>query len=384
LAIDWIRSAVLPVPAWGLLGHTQWSSGTAQLAAIAGVPLVSSLVAATAAVWASAVSAGLAAPRSRLALALTGTFLALSGLGERVSRSIATGPAALARVLVVQPHVAPDERWSPLLSTTLLDLSMRQTRKALEANAIPPDFVVWPETAITVDLDRDVGALQRLVGMVEETRVPLLAGAIRASGHTGDKTIRNAAIWIEPGFAIADTIEKTHAVPILEADSALGRFLGERVLRFPAGRQLVAEATQERPLRGRSEVVPTLCYEVFFPSLVSARRSAESRAIVDLTSDSWSVGSRPAEQQIAIASFRAIEQRLPLVRASHGGPSAIIDEYGRVIARSAMGRADAIAADLTLHRRRRVLEAAALIALAAIGACAALALHRFATRGVSR
>ena len=78
-------------------------------------------------------------------------------------------------------------------------------------------------------------------------------------------------------------------------------------------------------------LAPLLCYEVLFPALAAQRRTPESVALVNLADDGWAPGSAASRHLTQLARFRAIEQRLPLVRLAHGGLSAVIDEYGRVI-----------------------------------------------------
>jgi apolipoprotein N-acyltransferase len=71
-----------------------------------------------------------------------------------------------------------------------------------------------------------------------------------------------------------------------------------------------------------------LCYEVLFPGIVAARRTPDSVAILNLADDSWAEGRAATEQLTAYAAFRAIEQRLPLVRVAHGGLSVVVDAFG--------------------------------------------------------
>ncbi|MGH2667761.1 MAG: nitrilase-related carbon-nitrogen hydrolase, partial [bacterium] len=78
-------------------------------------------------------------------------------------------------------------------------------------------------------------------------------------------------------------------------------------------------------------LTPVLCYEVLFPDLVARRRTPDSLAIANLADDSWVESERPSRHLTNIARFRAIEQRLPLVRVAHGGLSAVVDPFGRLI-----------------------------------------------------
>jgi apolipoprotein N-acyltransferase len=54
---------------------------------------------------------------------------------------------------------------------------------------------------------------------------------------------------------------------------------------------------------------------------------------VNPSNDTWISDDKYVQQQFDMAIMRAIEQRRYLVRASTAGPSAVIDPWGRVLAR---------------------------------------------------
>ncbi len=84
-------------------------------------------------------------------------------------------------------------------------------------------------------------------------------------------------------------------------------------------------------MRGEFTLSPVLCFEILFPRLVADRRDESSVAIVNLADDSWAEGQVLDAQLVTAATFRAIEQRLTLVRVSHGGLSVAIDALGQQI-----------------------------------------------------
>jgi apolipoprotein N-acyltransferase len=66
-----------------------------------------------------------------------------------------------------------------------------------------------------------------------------------------------------------------------------------------------------------------------FPGIVAERRDPTSVALVNLADDGWIGGAAATNQLAAFASFRAIEQRCPLVRVAHGGFSLAVDPIGQ-------------------------------------------------------
>ena len=77
-----------------------------------------------------------------------------------------------------------------------------------------------------------------------------------------------------------------------------------------------------------------LCNEAMLPELASARVRDGAAYLVNPSNDTWIPSRRFVDHLFDIVRLRAIEQRRFLVRASTSGPSAIVDPWGRVQARS--------------------------------------------------
>ena len=99
-------------------------------------------------------------------------------------------------------------------------------------------------------------------------------------------------------------------------------------------------ATASRPARrrGRSPppglppFQPLICYESLFPGFTregAAASGVRPAWIVNVSNDAWFGPARGPWQHLNIASYRAIEEGLPMVRATPTGVSAVIDAYGR-------------------------------------------------------
>ena len=76
-----------------------------------------------------------------------------------------------------------------------------------------------------------------------------------------------------------------------------------------------------------------ICYEVIDPALARAAVDAGANLLLNLSNDSWfAAGAGPA-QHYAIARFRAVENRVALLRATNSGVSGAFDPNGRELAR---------------------------------------------------
>jgi apolipoprotein N-acyltransferase len=350
---------------WGLLGHTQASvSGVAQLAVVIGVPLVSALLAGlnfAIAQWITGYGA------TRDALPWAGAYLALLLLGVPVAsaRAAASGPSV--ELLIIQSQIPVGERWSPIAQVANLALLGRETQAALDAAQTPVDLVLWPETSLTTALEDDAALAAELKQWMARFRVPLLLGGV--SQATTKPNYRNTALWVETDGTVLARFDKTRAVPFVEAvpGGAIARAIGG-LLTAGITDRFVEEGLEQQPLRGRFSLSVALCFEVIYPRLVAARTTSDTLAIVNLANDSW-YGGVVGEQQLAFASFRAIEHRRYLVRVAEGGPSAVLDPLGRIVRELRQGERGALIARVE-QGGVQPSEGRAMIALTLAGALA--------------
>ena len=83
-------------------------------------------------------------------------------------------------------------------------------------------------------------------------------------------------------------------------------------------------------------LIPAICYEALFPSFIaqSMPQNAAGAVLTVLSNDGWFGQSRQPFQHGAMASLRAVENRLPLVHVINNGPSMVVMPNGRVLAQS--------------------------------------------------
>jgi apolipoprotein N-acyltransferase len=73
-----------------------------------------------------------------------------------------------------------------------------------------------------------------------------------------------------------------------------------------------------------------ICYEDVFPALTRRFVAGGADFLVNITNDAWYGPTSAPHQHLAQATVRAIENRVPLVRAANTGISAIVDVDGRI------------------------------------------------------
>jgi apolipoprotein N-acyltransferase len=85
-------------------------------------------------------------------------------------------------------------------------------------------------------------------------------------------------------------------------------------------------------------VLPMICLDDVDPGLAIDGARAGARAILTMSNDSWFT-EHPAGAwlHLVVAAFRSVETRLPQLRVTHNGLSAVIDPSGTIVRQTSMG-----------------------------------------------
>jgi apolipoprotein N-acyltransferase len=292
------------------------------------------------------------------------------------ARSLVTGATALAAVtaLAVWGTVAPDG--GPTVGTlrvaavqgggargvhkaqvspaSVLAAQLAATAEVPAADdGRPPRLVVWPE---------DVVALQEpLARSPDQTTLAELArhlGATLTVGVTetvSDTAFRNEIVAFAPSGALVARFEKVHRVPF-------GEYIPDRAF-FSHLANLSAVPLDAIPghgdgvLRTPATALGTMVsYEVFFAARGRIATRAGARLLIVPTNTASYSTSQVPTQEMAAARLQAIAEGRDLVQASPTGFSALIDNRGRVLARSVLGRRQVLVGDVQLRRGATIYE----------------------------
>ncbi len=360
VALEWLRGWVLGGFSWGSLGYALAPSPLlAQAASVGGVALLSAAVVGT---------ATLATMRTRRALGAAIAIPVVMALHGAVV--IGDGGATL-RVAVVQADLSPRERFRPDVAATALTRYATISDSAVGQGA---ELIVWPETAIPVPLDEGVGLEVRARGLrdrVERWGASLVFGVSEVSPDPAK--FYNAAVMYAPGGVRAPSYRKRRLVPFGEYTPMPWLFGGlDRPLPGP---EFVFGDGGAPFAVGDARVGVLICFEDVFADEAVAR-AGDADLLVVLTNDGW-FGDTGGAQHLAISRLRAIETGRAIARAANTGVSALIDPYGRVVARAARGPGYALGA---LPRSRRTTPFARFPDLVPL-ACVAIALAALLTAG---
>jgi len=233
---------------------------------------------------------------------------------------------------VIQGNIPQELKWHPdkQLETvkTYRQLSLRA--KAAGAN----DLIIWPEAAMPFYF-QDGGLLATtVVDLPQETGTALLFGSPAYRKDAGGVRYLNSAFLLSAESRLIGRSDKIHLVPFGEY-VPLGSFL-------PFVNKLVAGIGDYSP--GEINPLPIhghhlgilVCYEVIFPELAREYVRQGSGLLVNITNDAWFGKSSAPWQHLAMARFRAIENRVWLARAANTGVSAFIAPSGRIVSQTAL------------------------------------------------
>ncbi|WP_017666587.1 apolipoprotein N-acyltransferase [Sandarakinorhabdus sp. AAP62] len=193
-----------------------------------------------------------------------------------------------------------------------------------------PTLVVWPEGAIDDLIEINPAALARLAATISKGDLLLAGGTGVRRLPDGSARYANSLFAISGDGRIVARFDKAHLVP-------LGEYVPWRDWLEPLGiARLVpgdfdfaaGPGPRTLALPGFTSVSPMICYEIAFPQAVTDN-SNRPGWIVNVSNDAW-FGAWGPPQHLAQARLRAIEERLPVARATPTGISAVVDGFGRV------------------------------------------------------
>lgn len=326
VAADFLRRGVPEVATWGYPAYAlfEWPS-LIQPVAVTGILGLNFLILAVNWSFARLVLVAVDGrrfnrPGAARSLALVGAGVAAWMVGSPL---LLHEPSPDVRVAAFQPGRSlsfydfdPEHR-SPVPGAYLVG-----TRTAADAGA---RLVVWPEYGL--GFDPRVTATTELRDLARRTDAYIAIGY----GLIGPEGNRNEAVVLTPKGAFLGPYGKHHPVTIL-GEASTTRY-GYPVYPTEVGR-----------------LTTIICYDLDF--LDSAREVARNGAqLVAVPSSDW--GSI-AHKHYPLLVFRAVENRLAMVKADSAYGSSIIDPYGRILKRAVAphGSSALLVADVPLGSGR--------------------------------
>lgn len=364
VSLEWIRSQALTGFGWNLLAYSQsFNLPIIQIADITGAYGVSFLIVlANLAIFLSIkkIKGGNIKDHSHLIVAVI-LILASCCYGIVRLKNIFTGEKI--KVAIVQGNIPQDEKWDSRFAEMIMDRYEDLTKRSnVEGKA---DLVIWPETSIPGFVQNDEELFLRVKRITGAVNTPLLAGAPRYTDTKDGTSYYNSAFLFLKDGTVAGSYDKVHLVPFGEYVpfgkllSFVHRFAPRPIGDCAAGKDYaVFDLLIERGAKDNNYTWKLLkkvkfscliCFEDVFPDL--ARRFAGKNIdfLVNITNDAWFKRSSAAYQHAQASVFRAVENRINVLRSANTGLSCFIDQKGRITARVAQGGKDLFVSGFREH-----------------------------------
>lgn len=360
VALEYFRGWFLSGLPWAFLGYTQWRDlafiQIADITAVYGVSFfiifVNLAVFKLAQQFFSKPGGARTNPigtdeesrrRYRLTLAgmLAGGFLLVGGYGAinlwmRDAFYRSPDKKAVLRVAVVQGDIPQDQKWNAQIKSIIFEKYKRLTfMSAIERS----DLIVWPETSFPGFLEDEAMMAVKLRAVVRKSMTNVLVGAPTIGDLEKNQGVRfyNSAILFGPDGEERARYHKLHLVPFGEyiplrpLFGFLRRFV--EIGDFTGGHEWtlfdIASRYRENPIKAKFAAL--ICYEDMFPALTRRFVAQGADFLLNITNDAWFGDTTGPYQHGQSSIFRAVENRVNVVRAGNTGWSCFISPEGRIL-----------------------------------------------------
>ena len=353
VALEWVRTHAMTGFGWNLLGYSQsFNLPVIQIADMTGVYGVSFIILLLNTSIYMTVKNIKSGKKEHLPVIIAAALLlAVYSYGIFRLSNVFTGERL--KVAVVQGNIPQDEKWNRDFTDFILSRYEGLTKKAALEKA---DLVIWPETSVPGFVQNEKELFNFVHDLAVDIKTPLLVGAPRYEDAREDEPYYNSAFLFLKDGTVEGHYDKVHLVPFGEyvpfknLFSFVHRFAPRPIGDCAAGKDLTVfrfllqRSAKERDyswkLSKNVSFSCLICFEDIFPDL--ARRFAGKNIdfLVNITNDAWFGKTSAAYQHAQASIFRAVENRINVLRSTNTGLSCFIDQKGALTARVTEGGND--------------------------------------------
>jgi apolipoprotein N-acyltransferase len=245
-------------------------------------------------------------------------------------KTLGSNTEGLLTASLIQGNIPQDVKWDGNFRKMIMQKYHSMT---LQASLQNPDLIIWPESSTPGYLMHDYLTHRTVMDVLHETGIPLLLGSSsQAKIGRGERSIfksLNSAFLLDGKGRILSSYNKIKLLPFGEYLPLKGK--------FPWPQWLVPSSGDFIP--GRNPVVfrlpqgnfgVVICWENLFPEVFRIFVERGGQFMVNLTNEAWFGKSAASHQIIAMSVFRAVENRVSLLRCANTGVTCLIDPLGRV------------------------------------------------------
>ena len=334
---------------WALLAHSQYRyTSIIQFASVTGAYGVSFLIVMVNMALAATIlifllqreqikQTTLKPPSSRVTISLMLACAVLIGLAWYHGQMTITRPISGKgiKVAIVQGNIEQTKKWDRKYAKFIMQTYADLTKEAAKND---PELIIWPETATP----RSISTNRRL--RAEVMRITREAGTNLLLGSSEQQKFE-----IE-GSRKLGYLNSAFLIPSEKENSKYQRY--DKIRLFPFGDYLPYKGILPWSFIGVPNIsgympgvkytvlkLPnvnfgvTICWENIFSDLVRQFVKNGAQFMVNMTNEAWFGRTAAPYQFVSMSVFRAVENRVYVVRCANTGVSCIIDPNGKVVDR---------------------------------------------------
>jgi apolipoprotein N-acyltransferase len=219
-------------------------------------------------------------------------------------------------VSLIQPNIPQELKWKGSGIQEILDKLSLLGKKTKENTLVILPEASWP-------LVVDENNISDLASFSRATGNDLLIGAVRKQGQKS----YNTALLFDKTGKLNNSYQKIKLVPFGEY-VPWRRFLSFISVINSIGDMEKGQEITEFSYQDKKFTV-LICFEDVFPLHV-AESARNSDFLINITNDAWFGGEPEASQHLGVMTFRAIENRISIIRAANTGLSGWVSFKGRI------------------------------------------------------
>lgn len=327
---EWVRTWLFTGFPWLFLGYAHINTPLAGWAPITGVMGISFILVFTAAVIVDWIWRIKSEPKNKSVLIIASVCCAMfwivgAGLKNITWAEPDTTPI---KIGMVQPNIDQSVKLSFNQDTTMAALDqLRDLSMDLWAN----DWVIWPEAAIPTSLTYHdaLPFLEEMNTKASEHDAALFTGVIYEDRDK--QKYYNSIAGLGQGYGF---YHKRRLVPFGEYVPLEDQLRGLiEFFNLPTSFIHLGPQDQHGLIAKGVRITPAICYEIVYPDLI-AQAAKETQVLLSVNNLGWFLDSIQSKQFMQMAQLRALETGRYLVYSTNNGPSAIIDNHGKILSRS--------------------------------------------------
>ena len=348
VSMEYVRSnlSFMALP-WGLLGHTQYRyTAVIQVASLFGTYGISFMIVTANAALLMTIHKGVNVFRRQkdfgrdiaseefspiFVLSTVGLIAFALLYGYWSSSMPVTGEKI--RISLVQGNIEQSKKWDGRYAREIMRIYENLTKEAARQG---PELIVWPETATPGSINHNPDLRNQLKRIARQAHAYILSGSARNQKfditEKGGVKYTNLALLIPPGFGLFQQYNKIRLFPFGEYLPYKGIIPWHLVHISGNGTYLPGEEFTVFRLPDARFAV-TICWENVFPDFVRRFVKKGAQFLININNEARFGRTAAPYQLLAISVFRAVENRVFVVRCGNTGVSCVIDPFGRIVKR---------------------------------------------------